>query len=232
MFKLKVDDVEYGFPERLTVDQWTQILKKDLAQTSTWIGVISKLMGLHPKDLVTMSDSQLHMCMGIIFAKLEERKEAAWINPSNLSFGEWVDLDVWITKGVGVHAKEILKILQLHKGELMADEASYIIESYITWRTWIYKQYSELFGLDLDEDENIITDEDTIEGPVDPDEVINGWYSIINGLAGDNLLNIDAVTDQPVLATLNFMAYQKQKTIAENFNKLKQQRQYELQRRR
>tara|TARA_R110001606_G_scaffold200458_2_gene348343 strand:- start:109 stop:621 length:513 start_codon:yes stop_codon:yes gene_type:complete len=170
--------------------------------------------------------------MGIIFAKLEERKEAAWINPSTLTFGEWVDLDVWITKGVGVHAKEILKILQLHKGELMADEASYIIESYITWRTWIYKQYSELFGLDLDEDENIISDEDTIEGPVDPDQVINGWYSIINGLAGDNLLNIDAVTDQPVLATLNFMAYQKQKTIAENFNKLKQQKQYELQRRR
>ena len=232
MFKLKVDDVEYEFPERLTVDQWTQILKKDLGQTSTWIPVISKLMGLHPKDLVTMSDSQLQMCMGIIFAKLEERKEAAWINPSTLTFGEWVDLDVWITKGVGVHAKDILKILQLHKGELMADEASYIIESYITWRTWIYKQYSELFGLEMDEDENIISDEDSIEGPVDPDQVINGWYSIINGLAGDNLLNIDAVTDQPVLATLNFMAYQKQKTIAENFNKLKQQRQYELQRRR
>ena len=232
MFKLKVDDVEYAFPERLTVDQWTQILKKDLAQTSTWIGVISKLMGLHPKDLTTMSNNQLQMCMGIIFAKLEERKEAAWVDPSKLSFGQWVDLDVWISKGVGVHAKDILKVLQLHKTELFADEASYVIESYITWRTWIYKQYSELFGLDLDEDDNIISDEDSIDGPVDPDQVINGWYSIINGLAGDNLLNIDKVTEQPVLATLNFMSYQKQKTIAENFNKLKQQKQYELQRRR
>jgi|TARA_B110000908_G_C10214781_1_gene432180 hypothetical protein len=233
MFKLNIDDVEYGFPERLTIDQWTQILKKDLSQTSTWIGVLSKLMGVHPKDLTTMSDSQLQMCMGIIFSKLEERKTAPWRDPSSLSFGEWVDLDVWINKGIGVHAKDILKILQLHKGELMADEASYIIESFITWRTWIYKQYSELFGLDLDEDDNIISQDDiSVDGPIDPDEVINGWYSIIIGLAGDDLLRIDKVTDQPVLATLNFMAYQKQKTIAENFNKLKQQKQYELQRRR
>ena len=231
MFKLKVDDVEYAFPERLTVDQWTQILKYDLGQTSTWIPIISKLMGLHPKDLVTMSDNQLQMCMGIIFAKLEERKETPWKDPGSLTFGEWVDLDVWISKGVGVHAKDILKILQLHSKELMADEASYIIESYITWRTWIYKQYSELFGLEIDEDENIISDEDE-DGPIDPDGVINGWYSVINGLADNNLLNIESVTEQPVLATLNFMAYQKQKTIAENFNKLKQQRQYELQRRR
>jgi len=231
MFKLKVDDVEYAFPERLTVDQWTQILKYDLQQTSTWVGVVSKLMGLHPKDLTTMSNNQLQMCMGIIFAKLEERKEAPWINPSTLTFGEWVDLDVWITKGVGVHAKDILKILQLHKTELFADEAGYIIESYITWRSWIYKQYSELFGLNLDDEDNIIDDEEDT-GPVDHDQVINGWYSIIIGLASENLLNIDKVTDQPVLATLNFMAHQKQKTIAENFNKLKQQREYELQRRR
>ena len=231
MFKLKVDGIEYGFPERLSIQQWKDIMKYDLDQTSTWPRVISTLMGLHPKDLTDISDTQLQLVMGIIISKLQERVEAPWRDPSTLTFGEWVDLDVWISKGVNLNIDNMLKILQLHKGKLNADEGLYIIESYITWRTWIYKQYSELFGLDLDENENIIELEEDM-GPVDPNTVINGWYTIIIGLASEDLLNIDKVTEQPVLATLNFMAHQKQKTIAENFNKLKQQREYELQRRR
>ena len=74
--------------------------------------------------------------------------------------------------------------------------------------------------------------EEPVEKQVGPKDIVNGWYSVIIGLASDNILNVDAVTEQPVLATLNFMAHQKQKQIAENFKKLKQQKEYELQRRR
>ncbi len=226
MFAITIDDKVYKFPKRLTVDQWANILKYDLSQTQTWPKVVSGLMGLHPKDLTDISDAQLQIAIGIIFSMLEQQRETKWKDPNTLTFGEWIDLDVWITKGVGHNANEILGILGKTK---WADEASYIIKSYITWRTWIYKQYAELFGLDVEGDE-IIQEED--EGPQDPNAVVNGWYSIIISLASENILNIEKVTDQPLLGTLNFMAHQKQKQIAENFKQLKQQREYELQRRR
>ena len=93
----------------------------------------------------------------------------------------------------------------------------------------MYRQYSELFGIEVDEDDEIIVDEDRTPNP---DAIANGWYTIIINLAGDNILNIDKITEQPIIPTLNFMAHQKAKVVAENFRQLKQQREYELQRRR
>ena len=96
MFKIQIDNKEYGFPERLTLDHWKGIYKFDLSVTSTWPRVIANLIGCHPKDLVDISDAQIEVAMGIVIAKLGERVETPWKDPSTLTFGEWVDLDVWI----------------------------------------------------------------------------------------------------------------------------------------
>lgn len=226
MFKLNIDNVEYGFPERLSVTQWKGIMQWDLAHTSTWPKVISTLMGIHPKDLKDISDAQLELCMGVVYAKVSERKEIQWKDPNTLTFGEWVDLDVWIGKGSKNNIDDILRILGVTPH---ADEAMYILDAYINWRNFMYRQYSELFGIEVDEDDEIIVDEDRTPNP---DAIANGWYTIIINLAGDNILNIDKITEQPIIPTLNFMAHQKAKVVAENFRQLKQQREYELQRRR
>jgi hypothetical protein len=108
------------------------------------------------------------------------------------------------------------------------DEGLYRLESFNNYRTWIYRQYAELFGLNIEDDEIVQDEEDLVQ----PKDIVSGWYQIICGLASDNLLWIDRVTEQPLLSTLNFMAYQKQKQISENFEKLKKKREYELQRNR
>jgi len=36
-----------------------------------------------------------------------------------------------------------------------------------------------------------------------------GWYNIIYGLCGDNILNIDKVTRRPILEVLTFLAYRQ-----------------------
>ena len=227
MFKLNIDNTEHAFPEVLTIPQWKSIVRYNLEDPASWTKVVATLMDIHPKDLYDLSNKNLELCMGLVFTLLQDRKETAWKDPHSLTFGEWVDLDCWISEGVHKTADKILEILapevELH------NEALYVIEAYINWRTYLYRQYAELFGIHVEDGEIV---EESVEKPVGPNDVINGWYSVIIGLASDNILNVEAVTEQPVISTLNFMAHQKQKQIAENFKKLKEQREYELQRRR
>ena len=227
MFNLNIDNQTYKFPDKLTVHQWQQVARYKLEDPTSWIRVLATLMDIHPNDLYNLSNKNLELAMGIVFTLLKDRKETAWKDPHTLTFGEWVDLDCWIAEGINNTLDKMLEILA--PDVETSAEALYVIESYITWRTYIYRQYAELFGINVEDDEIV---EEPVENGVGPKDIVNGWYSVIIGLASDNILNVEAVTEQPVISTLNFMAHQKQKQIAENFKKLKQQKEYELQRRR
>lgn len=227
MFNLNIDNQTYKFPDKLTVHQWQQVARYKLEDPTSWTRVLATLMDIHPNDLYNLSNKNLELAMGIVFTLLKDRKETPWKDPHTLTFGEWVDLDCWIAEGINNTLDKMLEILA--PDVETSAEALYVIESYITWRTYIYRQYAELFGINVEDDEIV---EEPVEKGVGPKDIVNGWYSVIIGLASDNILNVEAVTEQPVISTLNFMAHQKQKQIAENFKKLKQQKEYELQRRR
>ena len=223
-FNITINDVDHKFPSRLTVEQWQDVMKFDIESKQNWPRIIAKLFNVHPKDLSEASDFTIELGIGLLVGLLNDRKECKHSDFSKLTFGEWIDLDVWITSGVTNNMANIVTIIGDTK---YSDEALYRIEQFTAYRSYIYRQYAELFGLDLDSEE---------EDPNEPQPPINSvaesWFSIIIGLAGDNLLHIDAVTEQPLMKTLNFMAYQKNKTITENFKKYKKQKEYELQRNR
>ena len=61
-------------------------------------------------------------------------------------------------------------------------------------------------------------------------QVARSWYRVIVGLAKEDILNIDAVTNEPLKKALNFMALQKEKVLEEQQRQLQQKRQYDLQR--
>lgn len=226
MFKITINDKEYGFPQRLTVAQWKEISRYDVSQRQNWAKIISIVFGVSPRELKEASEFTLELGIGILIGVLNKRTECKHFDFTKLQFGQWVDLDIWSTSGVAKNIDNMLTIL----GETeWADEALYKVEAFNAYRSYIYRQYAELFGLNVEGDE-IIVDEKAKE--VTGESVAEGWWSIIIGLSSDNLLNVDKITDMPLLITLNFMAHQKQKQIRENFNKLKQQKEYELQRRR
>lgn len=225
MFKVTINNSTYEFPDRITIPQWKEIMRWDLEQPHNWGFILASALGCHPADLAQTSDAQLQLLIGILIEKLSQRTETAGKDLTQLTFGEWIDLDCYISSGVRTNIDAMLGILGQTE---YSDEGLHKIEAYNNYRTYIYKQYSELFGLEWNEDEMV----DTGEEPVDPQSVPEGWFSIIIGLSSDNLLNIDSVTGQPLIKTLNFMAHQKSRQIADNFKKYKQQKENELQRRR
>jgi len=226
-FNIEINNKAYGFPDRLTVDQWKSVMKYDIDSRQNWPMIISTLFQVHPKDLKSASDFTIELGIGLLVGLLNARKECKYYDLSKLTFGEWVDLDVWVTGGVHKNMSELLDILGTTK---WADEALFKIDAYAQYRKYIYRQYAELFGLDQ-EMEEFEEREEEVESTI-PESPANQWFSIIIGLASDNLLHLDAVTEQPLLKTLNFMAHQKNKAITENFKKYKKQKEYELQRNR
>lgn len=224
MVKININNEQYAIPQRLTIDHYNTLLQFDWEDPSYYPMIVSQLIDAPLKLLAKAEPHSL--ALGIVFAvkAMNERKECPMINLDEITFGEFIDLDVYLTLGIDKHFRDIAKILCPEAK--FSDEVMWAIEKYVNFRTYTYRQYKVLFGL---------TDNDLYDA--EPDEIkktqiAKSWYSIIVQIAKEDILNIDKVTEQPLKKALNFMALQKEKAVEENLRKLKQKREYDLQRNR
>ena len=222
MVKININDKQFAIPQRLTINQYNSLLSFDWEDPKYYPMIVSQLINA-PLPLLAKADPK-SLALGIVFAvkAMNERKEVDMLNLDEITFGEFIDLDVYLTIGIEKHFKDIAKIL-CPKAEF-SDEVMWAIEKYVAFRTFTYRQYKILFG---------ITDHDIYDA--EPDEIkktqiAKSWYNIIVNIAKENILYIDRVTEQPLKKALNFMALQKEKAVEENLKKQQQQRRYDLQR--
>lgn len=216
MVQLNVNEQSYQIPERLTLEQWKQVAKWSFEEPKHWPRIIGAVTGADWRQLELGKDDAVALAIAFIVQLMNHRKPYVVKDFNELTFGEFVDLDVWLTMGLDKHIDEITALLG--KTE-WADEAMWLIDKYAQFRLHTYRSYRTLFGLD-DKTEFDDTDEN-----FDPLKVARGWYRIIVQLANENLLDIDRVTDEPLKKVLNFMALQKEKQIEENLEQMKRQRQ-------
>lgn len=223
MVKFEIDNKHYEISDRLTVEQWVEIMKWDFEHIAHWPKIVAAATGVPSEKLEEVSEESLEIAIVFVAAVINQRRQTEIRDFDTILFGEWIDLDIYLNYGAEKHMEDILKILSPETE--WADEALWVIEKYSEWRLFIYKQYKTLFGLDvLPEDF-----EDTEEKPKD---IAKSWYDVIIMLASEDILNMDAVTEQPLKQALNFMAWKKEKTLREQQAILKQKREYDLQRNR
>jgi hypothetical protein len=220
MVKLKIDDQHYGFPERLPIALWSQIAQLDLEEPLQWPRALHLLTGA-PLDALTRADhDSMDLGMRFLVNLMGMRKATTGLNFAEVQFGQWVDLDIWLTWGIDKHMADIIQILKPDCE--WADEALWMIDSYTRWRLSMYKVYSALFGL------NDPQGDDPHEH--DRMHIPRGWYALMVRLAGGDLLKMEGVASQPVKAALNMLAYQKEEDLKEAARQLQISRKYELQR--
>lgn len=222
---ININDKAYGFPSRLTMEQWCHIVDNyDFEDPSQYAQLIHYLTEAPIELLEKAEQGTLELAMAFVIRMLNYRVPTNMKNFEELTFGQFIDLDIYLNMGTTKHYKEILEILDVKKEG--AEFCMYAIESYNNYRIYIYRQYKKLFEI-----EDSAFEAETNE-KVDPLNLARNWYHIIVSLANQDLLKIDEVTEQPLKKALNFMAYQKEKQIEENLKILKQQREYDLSRRR
>lgn len=221
MVKLQIQQKSYVLPDRLPLSLWSRLAQLDLGEPLIWPRALHILTGAPLEDLVKADHKALELGMGFLLSTMSQRRRAAHVDFTQIRFGQWIDLDVWLIWGVPRHIEEIMGILAPQA--LWADEALWIIEEYAKWRLSIYKSYSALFG--LDEPTGEPGDE-----PKDKMAIARGWYAVLVKLAGGDILKLEAVEDQPLKKALNMLAYQKQVEREERARELEIKRKYDLQR--
>ena len=226
MAQININNVGYTIPERLTVEQYYKAIQFDWEDPKYYPMIIAQLTGAPLALLAKAGDESLTLAIALIVKSMNDRRECTMIDLEGIAFGQFVDLDVYLALGLDKHFSDITAILA--PGVEWADEAMWAIDKYAAFRTFTYRQYKVLFGL---------TDKDLTEAEAEGEtevkdkmQVARAWYKVIVSLAQDNILKLDEVTEQPLKKVLNFMSLQKEKVMEENEAKLKQKRQYDLQR--
>ena len=224
MVKLTIEGKKYQIPPKLSVEQWKQLLPFDYNSVEDWPKIMSKLLDEDVEVFKKATVESLTLAISFVIAIMNQRSECQHKDFTTIRFGEFVDMDVYTCRGVDKDIDAMLAIL--NPDIYWADEALWCIDEYQKFRVYMYRQYSGLFGLNEPRD-----DDDDLEA-IDPKKIARGWYKIIVDLADNDVLKIDAITEQPVKKIFNFMALKKEKQMEENFRQLQQKRQYDLSRNR
>lgn len=221
--QLHINNETYTIPERLTVDQWVQLIRWDATLEGNWSRILHIATGAPLKPLQQANWEGLELGASLVVALMNARVATDMKPVNELTFGEWVDIEVLISSGTNLKLSDIIQILR--PGTEWAEEALWVVDEYMKWRGSVYKSFSNLFGLNEESEE----DEEEQEAPSDPLRIARSWYNIIIDLADWDLLRVDGITEQPVIKTLNFMAAKKQRAQEEKQRQLKQKRQHDLQ---
>ncbi len=226
MVTININDKAYKMPERLTVEQYHSMLQFDWENPAFYPRIVGTLIGCNPFELTGAPEKSMVLAISFIIKSMNDRKKCKTLDLESLTFGQFVDLDVYLALGLDKHFKDIAALIA--PDAKWADEAMWAIDKFASFRTFTYRQYKVLFGITDKE-----LDQAELEGNTEVKDKMNvarSWYKVIVSIAGDNILNIDEVTEQPLKKVLNFMALQKEKVLEENQRQLQQKRQYDLQR--
>jgi hypothetical protein len=221
--KLKIDNNHYTITSEPSVQLYQDVMQLDFDHLKSWPIIIQRYTKCTEEESLMLPMPQRQLAMSLIISQIN-RREPTDIKPlSELTFGQFIDLDVYINLSVDKHLDKISDLLGT---QTIAAKALWQVDQFIAYRTYILRQYKVLFGLD---EEDFEIDEDD-QAEWDPMSLARNWYKVIVALAGDDILNIDSVTDQPLIKVLNFMALQKEK--AEALAQQQKRQQYDLQRNR
>ena len=225
MATININNKGYKIPERLTIEQYSKAMAFDWEDPKYYAMIVSQLTGA-PLELISKAEQEsLTLAIALIVHQMNLRTKGKMKPLDELTFGEFIDLDVWISLGVDKYLQDMANIL-CPKAK-WADEAMWAVDEFAKFRLYTFRQYKALFN---------VTDKDLEEAklelglPHDPMQTARSWYKVIVSLAGEDLLKIDKVTDEPLKKALNFMALQKEKALEEQQRQLQQKRQYDLQR--
>jgi len=209
MITVNVNETKWRIPERVTITEWVALQQWDFATEAHWPYIINTISHIPTEEFLDADPSSMQLFMGFLIGAVNKRTLKQHPDFNSLNFGKFVDLDCYMSLGVEKHIGDILEVLEVNTP--WADEALAVIEQFIKWRNTIYKQYKNLFGLEDKDFEEAAEADDMFN----PKEVSRGWYNVIVDLANEDVLKMDAVTEEPLHKILTFLQIKKEKALAE-----------------
>ena len=203
---VNINSTKWVIPERLTIDEWQTLQQWEFENQAHWPWIINAISNIPVTEFNGADPDSMQLFIGFLISAMNLRTLKHQPKLDAMKFGQFVDLDCYVSLGIEKHITDIMKVLEIDTP--WANEALASVEQYIKWRSSIYKQYAQLFNLDGSDNE-FVDDTD-----FDPKEVSRGWYKVIVELAGEDILKMDQITEEPLHKVLTFLQIKKEKALA------------------
>lgn len=217
---LSVNGTDYKVPEYLTIEKWVELSKWDTNSKHNYNKLISIMFGIDVKEVEDFPHETKKMCVALIITLMVQKSEnniGQLRNFNNTTIGQWIDMEVMIAGGINNHMEQVIELLWdnvKYNKEFPAEQVWDGIHKYYNFRETIFNKYKELFSNNKEEDEETENVNKTQE------DVARSWYRTLLRLASDDFLKMEEASNQPLIAALNYLSYDKDKTT-EEINRIK-----------
>jgi hypothetical protein len=221
---ITLNDQKWTVPTEITVSQFEQISQFGLEDPKAKKLICAIILGAPLTTFKAVADEELEMVFALCLAAMQGiehgPKYTGPIDFDQISFGNFIDLDVLTHEGLDKNLVEAISILYaIEPDECHNQPVSLYWQGIVEWlacRDGVYTAYATFFGTnDVD-----AADASEAYEPSDIDHR-RAWYYAVVALAGEDFMKIHQVVDRPLKECLNYLSYLKD----EHRKKAEQQRQ-------
>lgn len=224
MYKLNVKGQQFDIREDYTIEEWMNLQRWDPQIEENWARLLSEATGMSLDQAKEIPLETMQVAIGLLMVTLSPDHSALQINIDeyglidfdNITFGQWVDLEVLLSKDPRKTLDMMIAVLYGAKDtkHWQLRDTWPALQKYLVFRKMVYNNYKALFEIDD-------IDAGTQEEPQDQS---HAWYDMIMLLADEKFLNISDAVDRPMIEAFNFIAWKKDQAIKQE-QQLQKQRQ-------
>lgn len=209
MYTLVIKDTEYSLPDKVTVGKWMKIALLNDNFEEYKVNLVATMLEIPEEDSKLIPSETIDLVVSFILVMLNntysEDSSLNLIDFNKITFGQWIDLDVYLSEGLPKHLNKIVNILFSldESDDVDFNEVIAGLTKYTNYRKFIYNEYKNLFGKDEESEED-----ETPRLNVHPAKT---WQNVLTIIADDDLTKFDKILDTPVITVFNFMAHKKEK---------------------
>ena len=204
--KINTEDGSYSFPEP-RISHWL-LISKWSKDTDKWSFLVASLTGCPLETANALSLEVKGLLLTKFIESLDTESKSDY-DFTKMSFGQFVDLDLYMSLGVEEHIHEICEILFDDHDPLFSKSMDTIMEA-AEWRMRVYRQYDEFFG--ISEYEKAIERGVDMEDTEPTQQSLQlAWYETIQLVSDGNLQMSDWVVEQSYVKVLNWLTWKKSK---------------------
>ena len=206
MNALVINDNEYQVPTDVSISKWMEAAKV-AGNPDSYISVLIDCpveeVGLVPEETKALVMAFLIQTMfpSGAFAR------GIGVEFDSLSFGEFVDMEVYLDRGIDNHMDDAAAIIvKDFNPDMTMSQVWPVYKTYLNWRKALYYNYRNLFG-SVDDD---LSEEQQTNPSADAATM---WFEIVMAVAQGDITRMDEITDMPTIRVLNWLAWNKQKQM-------------------
>lgn len=213
MASLVIRNNEYHLDDNLSLAKWVEMNNwKHLPVKFISVGMDIPLeeAKLIPEETQALACALLIAVMNPDWHKLKPTIQGHHLTTfQELTLGQFIDLENYTAD----YSKQMPNMVKVLYGiedisDVKLNDVHGAIQSYLNWRTLLYKQYERLFDIGHDDDEDI-------EVKQKKNNTAHVWMDITMVLSGNDFTKMDYVLNQPLILALNWLAWNKDKQRAE-----------------